>query len=361
MHEKPRRILHMVGKMDMGGQETFIMNLYRNINRQKIQFDFIVNTKQEGYYDKEIESLGGKIYHITSLSKNPIAHCRELKDILSNDEYDIIHRHTCSSIVAIDLLVAKFAKVNNRIVHSHANKTEKFPLFNYLFRPILNFVSTQRLACSREAACHLFGKKKGKKAEVIVNAIDTEKYKFNPDIRLKLRKEYESEKKLVIGHVGRLEPAKNHKFLIDVFCDYNQKNKDAVLWLIGSGSLEEELKEQVKLKEIEDKVKFLGTKNNIEELLMAMDVFVFPSIYEGLGIALIEAQCSGLECLASSNIQDEAIITDRVKRIDIDDSKKWIEALDKIEINDRQIVYNDEIKKYDINELVKHMYKVWRV
>lgn len=359
-----KRIVHMVGKMDMGGQETLIMNLYRNIDRTKVQFDFIVNTSEKGYYDEEIQQLGGNIYGICSLTTNLIKHCQQLKKILKENQYETIHRHTCSSVVAIDLLMAKLAGVKNRIVHSHANRTMRLPILNILCKPFMNQLATQKLACSKEAAIFLFGKKQAKEVQIVKNSIPIDKFKFDESKRNEVRKKYNAEGKFIVGHVGRLDYAKNHAFMIEMFQELLKKEPNCQLWLIGSGPLENEIKEKVKQYGIEENVLLWGTRADINELIMGMDLFIFPSIYEGLGIALIEAQCSGIKCIASSNIQNEAIVTDNVEKIDTSNIQQWIQEIQKIkheEVNSRNIEFDERIKAYEINELVKHMYEIWRI
>ena len=170
------KVIHIVGKMDMGGQETFIMNLYRNIDRNKIQFDFIVHSKEKGYYDDEIEKLGGKIYRITPLSKNIFKHILELYKVLKVNNKYILHRHTCSSIIAIDLLVAKLAKIKKRIVHSHATKSSTHEVANKMFMFLMNKLATDKLACSNEAGKFLYGEKNLNKITILIpvyNEVDT--------------------------------------------------------------------------------------------------------------------------------------------------------------------------------------------
>ena len=195
----------------MGGQETFIMNVYRNIDRSKIQFDFIVHSEKRGYYDDEIESLGGKIYRSPQMSKNIIKYINFLRKIIKENKYNIIHRHTCSAIASIDLLVAKFCKVEKRIVHSHSNNIGKKQLIHKFLRRTLTKLSNKRYACSKKAGEWLY---KNKKFTVIQNGIDTTKFLYKNEIRNKIKKIENSENKIILGHVGRFENEKNHKFII---------------------------------------------------------------------------------------------------------------------------------------------------
>ena len=196
------RVLQISGNMNMGGQETFIMNVYRNVDRSKIQFDFVVHSKERGYYDDEIEKLGGRIYRITPMTKNIFKHCKELKNVIKKGKYEIVHRHTSSSIVFIDLLIEKICGVKKRIVHSH-NNLSKNVILHKIFRPFLNLLSTDKMACSIEAAKWLFGNKYCKCAEVVNNGVELTKFLFNKEIRNLIRKKYDVEDNIIIGHVGR--------------------------------------------------------------------------------------------------------------------------------------------------------------
>lgn len=353
------RVLHIVGNMNMGGQETFIMNLYRKIDTTKIQFDFVVHSEKRGYYDDEIEKLGGKIYRITPMGKNIIQHCKELYKILKNNRNYIVHRHTCSSIVAIDLLVAKLAKIKKIIVHCHATEATNHKSLNILFRTLMNKLSNIKLACSKNAGEFLFGKKQ--KFEIINNAIDVEKYIFDEKIRKAIREKYNTKDKFIIGHVGRFDKAKNHRFILEVFEDILQKQDNSELWLIGDGVLKSEIEEIAKQKNIYQKIKFLGIKNNVNELMMGMDTFIFPSIYEGLGIVLIEAQASGLVCTVSDRIQPEAIVTDNVNVLSLNEEiGKWSETILTTHKIERKIAENKRIEEFKIENLVKKMEKIYK-
>ena len=353
------RILHVVGTMDMGGQETFIMNLYRKIDKKQMQFDFVVHSQKRGYYDDEIEKLGGKIFRIAPIGKHVWKHCKELYSILKNNDYNIIHRHTCSSIVAIDLLVAKIAKVKKRIVHCHATKATDHKYINVLLRPLMNYLSNVKLACSISAGKFLFGKKE--KFKVIYNAIDVQKFKFDESVRNNIREKYNSKEKFVIGHVGRFGKEKNHMFLLKVFKDIVEEDKNVELWLIGDGELKEQVQKAVENDNIKSKVKFLGTQSDVSKFLMAIDVFVFPSLYEGLGIALIEAQCTGLNCVVSDEITQEAIITDNVKKLKLNiDPKYWAETILNSKSTKRYINFDTpEIQKYTVEYLINQMKEVY--
>ncbi len=349
------RVLQISGNMNMGGQETFIMNVYRNVDRSKIQFDFVVHSKERGYYDDEIEKLGGRIYRITPMTKNIFKHCKELKNVIKKGKYEIVHRHTSSSIVFIDLLIAKICGVKKRIVHSH-NNLSKNVILHKIFRPFLNLLSTDKMACSIEAAKWLFGNKYCKCAEVVNNGVELTKFLFNKEIRNLIRKKYDVEDNIIIGHVGRFDYQKNHNYILKIFSKVIEKNDKYRLWLVGEGAIKEEIKQKAKEENIEKYIKFFGIVDNVNELLQGMDIFVFPSIYEGLGISLVEAQISGLKCIVSENIQNEAIITNNVKMIKLEQDNLWCKEIEEIQNGyNRQIKIDDKVDSFNIKKVAENL------
>lgn len=356
------RVLHMVGTMDLGGQETFIMNIFNNIDRTKYQFDFVVQSNNIGYYEETINDMGGKIYRITNFSRNPIKHIIELRRILKNNHYDVFHRHANSSIIFIDLLVAKLSKVKTRIAHCHSTHSNHNNIIHYIFRAFVNKTSNVRLACSKEAGLFMFG---NATFNVINNGINIEQFLFNPKIRKKIRNELNiPENSFVIGHVGRFAPEKNHEFIIDLFKKIQDKKiNNPILMLIGDGQNIEKIKNQVFSKSLEKKVLFLGNKNNVCDYLQAMDIFVFPSLYEGLGISLIEAQASGLKCIVSDRIPDEAIVTENVAKKGLNSVDDWANLIMKFHDNDydRKIFSrNDKLYSYDIINTTREICKIYK-
>lgn len=304
----PIRVLHVVTHMNRGGLETMIMNYYRHIDRNKVQFDFLTHREGKKDYDDEIEKLGGKIFHLPSLNPFSKNYLNQLNRFFEeHKEYKIVHSHLdCMS--AYPLKVAKKYGVPVRIAHSHTTsqkKDLKYWVKMYSKRNIPKY-ATELFACSENAGRWMFGKEN---FTVIKNAIDTKKYIYNKDIATAKRKELGVSERLVIGHVGSFNYPKNHEFLIDIFEEVLKMRKDAVLVLIGKGELERKIKEKVKKRNLEDSVLFLGIRGDVPELLQTMDVFVFPSLYEGLGIAAIEAQVSGIPCLISDRVPEECQVT----------------------------------------------------
>ncbi len=321
------RILHIVTNMDRGGLETMLMNYYRHIDRDKIQFDFLVHREARAAYDDEIESLGGKIYRISRLipwSKN---YRNTLKDFFkSHPEYKIVHVHQdCLSSVA--LKCARECGVPHRIAHSHSSsqdKNLKYPIKLYYKRKISRY-ATDLFACSDEAGRWMFC---GADFRVVNNAIDAKKYVFNLNIRRKVRDSLILTDEFVVGLVGRFSPAKNHAFLLDIFAEVVRLHNNSKLLLVGDGELRSEIEEKVRALGLTDKVIFTGVREDVPALLQAMDIFVFPSLYEGLGIVAIEAQTAGLPLFISDKVPIECQKTDLVWQLSLSDSPEtWASAI----------------------------------
>ncbi len=362
---EPIRILQCIpGNIGCGGIETFIMNVYRNIDRSKVQFDFLVHGNGKNYFEEEIKQLGGNIYRVPFI-KHYREYSKQITKVLTEKKYETIHIHCMYANIYLDVKMAKKCKVKNIIVHSHSANTnlKKRKIVQWLLKDKLTKVSDYRLACSKEAANWMFSHKVVKNGEykIINNAIYVEDYQFNPTVREEIRKELQLEGKFVVGHVGRLSLAKNHRFLLEVFKEILKKEKNAVLLLIGEGELKEVIKQKAEKLELLDKVIFIGNSEKVEDFLQAMDVFVFPSIFEGFGLAALEAQITGLKCFLSDNITKEVDVTETVKFIPL---KKTAEQWAKIILDNS--VYKRENrekiakeKKYDIIDTTKQLEKFY--
>lgn len=315
--KEPVRILHVFGAMNCGGAETLIMNVYRKIDKKKIQFDFAVNTDSPGYYDNEIKALGGRIFCHPSPKNNIIKYVQSFTNTLKfNGPFNVVHSHV-HNFSAIPLLVAKFNKIPVRVAHSHSTLKSSNGIgrkfYYFIGKKIINLCSTNLLSCSSDAAIALFGKEilKDVKHQVLLNGINLEPFEniSNNEVENFKCKILGIEKKsTVFGHIGSFNYPKNHKFLIGIYMDILKSNPNSHLLLIGDGPLKNEIEELTKSMRIYKQVHFLGLRDDIPQLLSLMDVFIFPSLYEGLGIALIEAQAAGIPCIVSDNIPNEANI-----------------------------------------------------
>lgn len=316
---EPIRILHIVTYMGRGGLESMLMNYYRHIDRTKVQFDFLVHRDFEADYDAEILSLGGQIHPVSKLVPWSKAYRRELKDFFhAHPEYRIVHVHQdCLSAVALQC--AKECDIPVRIAHSHnsnQDKNLKYLIKLHYMKQIPTY-TTDFFACSDTAGKWMFHNNNFK---VLNNAIDTKQYLYTQSTCDTMQNQLHLQGKFVLGHVGRFRKQKNHDFLIDIFAAVVSKHPDSVLLLAGDGDLQPIIEEKVQKLGLTDKVKFLGARSDVNRLLQAMDVFVFPSLYEGLPVTMVEAQAAGLPCVISENIPSECIITDLVTQMSLQES-----------------------------------------
>ncbi|MDY2938252.1 MAG: glycosyltransferase family 1 protein [Fusicatenibacter sp.] len=302
------RVLQIVTYMGRGGLETMLMNYYRHMDRTKVQFDFLVHRDFEADYDEEIRALGGKIYHVSRLIPWSVSYRAELKAFFhEHPEYRIVHVHQdCLSSVALQC--AKECGVPVRIAHSHnssQDKNLKYLIKRYYMRKIPEY-ATDLLACGKMAGEWMFG---GKPFQILRNAVDAEKYQYSPSVAAEMRRELQLKEEVVIGHVGQFRLQKNHEFLIDIFAECVKLNPQVKLILAGDGDTRKKVEEKVSNLGLQEKVLFLGVRTDIDRLLQVMDVFVFPSLYEGLPVTLIEAQAAGLPCVIADHITEECIVT----------------------------------------------------
>ena len=306
--EKPIRILHVLQRMEAGGTQALLMNLYRNIDRNKVQFDFLVEYPNKQFYDDEILAMGGRIYYTNIRNdKNLLKFKHKLKEIICDNHYKIIHVHTYS----IGYFVLKCAQkygIPVRIAHSHSNcMTHDYKMFlKLVLKKLYPVYATNYMACSKEAGEFLFY---GKKYMILNNSRDAKKFIFSEKIRENVRKKLNLDDKFVVGHVGRFRPEKNHLFLLDIFYEIKKKKSNAQLLLIGNEDSNKEIRNKISQLNLSNNLIILNNRTDINELYQAMDVFIFPSLYEGLGIAAIEAQASGIPCVCADTLPEESNIS----------------------------------------------------
>lgn len=317
-------MLHIVGSMSPSGIGNFIMNIYRNIDRGKVQFDFIVHEHRSVSFDDEIKEMGGRLFYVTRKSVNPVKNFCEIKKVVKKGGYGIVFRHTDTATVALDLFAAQLGGAKRRIPHSHSTSTPNRKIHR-LFQPFLNAVSTDYFACSDQAGKWLYGHDN---YEVILNGIDARAFAFSEAVREQVKREEGLQTGLVFGHVGNFMPVKNHAFILEVFSCLVKQCEDAKLIFVGDGALREEIIRKAEELKISGSVILCGVRNDTARLLQAMDLFFFPSFYEGMPIALVEAQAAGLPCLVSDVITDDVIVTGLVNKMQIPqagDEQQWSE------------------------------------
>ena len=294
------RVLHVIASMNIGGAETFIMNVYRNIDRSKVQFDFLLHTDKNCAYNSEIISLGGKIFSIPSRNQGVLKNHYALNRFFKrNPKYRIVHQHLSSLSYIEPLKIASRYGVPIRILHSHSTREGGSILHKYIHnvnKLSVKKYATHYFACSDLAAKWIIGKKQynAKEFTIINNGIETENFIYNTNIRKSMRDKLGIGDKFVVGHIGNFVYPKNHVFLIDIFKVIHQKDIKSILILVGDGKLRNEIEEKIINEGLKDSVILTGVRKDIPNLLQAMDVFIMPSFYEGLPVTLVEAQAAGL-------------------------------------------------------------------
>ena len=356
------RVLEVVSALNCGGVEKLLLNYVKKMPLNDFEIDFVVFDRKNTLIANDFEQLGCKIFYVTRIRENYFKMCSELDDIIKNGNYDIVHCHQgYLSFPAIN--IARKYKVPLRISHSHFAFVPETKI-KTLFRKVLTFFvkknSTNLYACGKDAGIWAWGEKTSESGKVCVmnNAINVPDFVFDADTREIKRKELGVEDKFVIGNVGRMCFQKNQEFLLRVFADIYSKKEDAVLLLIGDGENMEETVELAQSLNISDRVKFLGVRKDVNELLNAMDVFVLPSRFEGLPVTLVEAQCNGLKCFAADTITREVAVGESVEYLSINNTEKlWSDNI--IEKNERispqDAVENVRNSGYDINVEVQKL------
>ena len=325
------KVLHIVGSMNTGGTETMLMNIYRNIDRDKIQFDFLDFSQKEAYYDKEIKELGGKVIKIS----NPTS-IREISNVIKNNgPYKVIHAHTLFNC-GFAMIAAKINNIDVRISHAHTNLDDESRIIRKVYvklmKKIINKYSTKLLACSNAAGEYLFGSKalKTERYNYFPNLVDYENMMKPDEEEVKLfKRDNGLNNSIVVGNIGTLKPSKNQEFLLKIVKILKERHINVKLIIVGDGELKDRLVELAEKYNIVNNVIFTGVRKDINNMLSCMDVFVLPSIYEGLGLVLLEAQASGLQCVVSEAIQEEADL--------------GLDLIEKLNLSDNEILWADKI------------------
>ena len=315
------RILQIVGTMHPGGIENFIMNLYEKIDRENFQFDFVVHLRKENDHCERIRKMGGNVYELPRLTKDPIGNLSMLYKIIKKNRYQIVIRHTANALVAPQLLVAKLAGAKT-VCHSH-NETDPQMTFHKIGRVLMKFVVDKRLACSKKAGEWMFGEKDFR---VINNAINVSKFAYSEEKAEKIREEFVLHGKHVYGHIANFRESKNHMFLLEVYKEIAKIDDKAVFFCLGDGDLRTEIERKIKELNLEDKVILPGTRHDAQDFMSCMDVLIFPSFFEGLPLTLIEAQIAALPAIISDTITKDVVVTDGLVTMESIENKPEIWA-----------------------------------
>jgi len=358
------KILYVLTVLNKGGLETMIMNYYRNFDKTKFEFHFLVH-RDSGYFENELIGDGAFIHRASPLSfsfRNFIKYRKELDIFFKNNHFDIVHVHNNS----FGYFPLKYAKKNGakvRIIHSHSSALKddvKKILLGKLLNKKIPTVATHLFACGDEAGKWMY---KNKKFEIIPNAIEVDKFAFNPEIRNSFRENLSAQNTINIVNVARFNYFKNHLFLLDVFAEIIKKNGNYKLFLVGDGELKSQILDKIKRLNLENHVELLGVRDDVAEILQAMDIFIFPSSSEGFGIAFLEAQATGIQCVISDGVPAESILVkENVKVISLkENAEQWANKILEIKNFERKDVSKTiKEKGYDIKENAKKLEKKYR-
>lgn len=361
-----KRLLCIVSGMNAGGAETFLMKVYRAIDRTKFQMDFAVNVCEKGFYDDEIISMGGNIYHFPSKSESFVKYVKSLRKIIKENDYNYVLRITSNAIGFLDLAIAKYAGAKVCIARS-SNSSDgnslKAKIAHFVGQKLLKKYVDVKIAPSTDAAVYTFGKKDVDSGFVCIlpNGLDLNYFKYSEDNRKVLRRKLGLEENdFVIGHVGRFNRQKNHLFLLEIFKRLRESKKNAVLMLVGSGELEPIIQKKVASYGLQKFVHFVGVRSDMPSLYSAMDVLVFPSLYEGMPNAVLEAQACGLPCIVSDTITTEVNVVGNLKFLSLKDVEIWKEKLlgNFERMNGSEIGENFYANGYDVTQTASFFEKV---
>lgn len=327
------KVLMVSNNLRMNGISSVIMNYIRNIDLTNLQIDIFAGSPINENYAKELEEYGCHVFKQKNRKEYPLEYYINLVSVILNNKYDCIHIHTNSCTCILELLIAKICGIKKRIAHCH-NTSCNHKMFHKIAYPLFSRLYTSGLACSKEAGKHLF---KTEDFVVLKNGIDVSVYSFNPKARIELRKKLGiKDEEIVIGHVGLFNEQKNQMFLIDVFNDLYNENNKLYLIFVGVGKKQEEIKEKVNELKIDNNVIFLNERQDVNEIYNVFDCFCFPSLYEGLGIVMLEAQANGLPCLASTGVPETTKFSNQLQYLPLK-KEIWLSALKEMKHDDREI------------------------
>jgi len=359
------RILQIIDHMSSGGIQAFVMNVYRHINKEEIQFDFLLHHRYDHSYYQEIERMGGKIFYVEPRNKGLHVNRNSLEDFFTtHPEYHVVHMHESSLSYLVPLEVAAKHHVRKKIFHSHSSSllgSRIHKLLHIWHKREIGKVADYYLACGKLASTWMYGGTSIEtKAQIVYNGINIADYTMNPDIRMGIRKKLGIGDELVMAHTGRFDKVKNHKYLIDIAKQLAAENVDFKLMLIGGGEMFEDIKSYAKALGTEEKILFMGVRSDVNKLLQAADVFVLPSLYEGFPVVAIEAMASGLPVILSDTISDEVAIKSNVIMKSLADGPiSWAKEIlmqKGNRIDDNRVLYD---KGFDIKKTVEKLSRIY--
>ena len=355
--DEPIRVLQMIGSLNIGGSQSMIVNLYKNIDRTKIQFDFILDHSDELFYKDVVEKLGAKIIYMPTFKGTNLLEVKRAWNTFfqEHQEYKILHSHV-RSYASIFIPIAKKYGLKT-IIHSHSTSNGKgiSSIVKSLMQYPLRWQADYFMGCSKDSGKWLFGEKvvNSNKYYMLQNAIDVEAYRFNDTIRVKYRSELGLKDELTFIHVGRFHPAKNHEFLLNLFAEIRKRNDNTKLILVGDGDLRPEIERQISDLQLGSSVILTGSRSDVPNLLQAADCFLFPSNWEGLPVTVVEAQASGIPCFVSNHVTKEVGISSLVKYLPIDNGiDPWLSHLESCDCSRKTVIDEIKLAGFDIKTTV---------
>lgn len=329
---EPIRVLHNIASLHFGGAQAFLMNVYNNIDREKVQFDFVVTPEEKKDLYEQVEQMGGRIFVCPKYTgKNHFAYCRWWNDFFAeHPEYHVIHGHVRSTASIYLKIAKKYGLVTIAHSHSTSNGSGISAIVKNIMQLPIRHTADYLFACSDKAGKWLYGEKATKQPNyrMIPNGVDLKRFAFHEEKRRQMRNQLKiTEDTFVVGHIGRITVPKNHQFLVELFAAYHKENPKSKLLLVGDGELFEAVQQQCTQLGIRKAVIMVGSKTNTEDYYQAMDIFVFPSLWEGLPVSVVEAQANGLICLLSDVITRDVDLTDQVKYLALNNQMGWIDAV----------------------------------
>lgn len=362
-----KKILEIIGSLRIGGQEKVGREIGLHIDREKYEIHYLVFDEIKEPYESDLEKAGIKVYHLPEPSKGYVQYLKNLSRLFDENQYSVVHAHTMFNC-GWAMLLAWAKKVPCRISHSHSIKMADYhysmlaKVYQAAMQKLIHIFGTEFIGCGRAAGEWLFGKNFFKKhGTVIYNGINTKQFLFSSVKREEMRKKLNISDKFVIGHTGHFMKVKNQQFLISLMPEILKQRPDAVLLLLGDGELKDKNWEYCKELGIEDKVIMTGNVSNVSDYLCAMDVFVFPSLYEGMPLSIIEVQCNGLPCIISDTVPEDVFLTDLIRPLSLKSPKEnWIREICSASRHDSQ-KYGKIMGEtgFDESNMLKNIYKIY--
>ena len=362
-----KKVLVIIGSLKIGGQEKVGKEIGLHIDRDKYEIHYLVFDENKEAYEVELNKAGIQVFHFPEPSRGYIQYLKNLAELMKKNSYDIVHAHTMFNC-GWAMLLAWYMKVPCRISHSHSIKMADHhysilaKVYQFAMQKLIHIFGTEFIGCGKAAGEWLFGKKFFEKhGSIIYNGINTKQFLFSYIKREKMRENLNISDKFVIGHTGHFMKVKNQQFLISLMPEILKQRSEAVLLLLGDGELKEKNWEYCKELGIEDKVIMTGNVSNVSDYLCAMDVFVFPSLYEGMPLSIIEVQCNGLPCVISDTVPEDVFLTDLIHPLSLESPKEnWVREICSVSRHDSQ-KYGEIMSEtgFDKSNMLKNIYKIY--